>query len=488
MNFKKFSYLGIAIISILSLTACGSNETEMTNASEEKTEQMINTVEEKTEPVVNSQSTDSTPAVVEESEPEVPEAPPRDLGGKVFTIASWADVVEPEEKRSAYEEALWEYRHEMMEKHNFKMQELALSKWQDTLELFSTSTLAGEPAAEIFRFHATRTIAAVNSGLCYDLSTLDSINPMDPKWNLPLAELMSVGDSQYGISPPGRPKDMIFFNKRLFEEAGLDPELPYDLQASGDWTWDTFVEISEKLTRDTDNDGINDVYAMVLNATNFAGAALLSNDTSYLIVDENGKYSSGFELPQTVAALEWVADYWNTDYNLAPKHWNGHKELFTTGQCAMYLSGEWESSTLSQEIMTDDWGLVCFPKGPSADGYHSKYKDPGYVIPNAFSKAEAEDIAFAYDLWFGEIPGYDRAYQWKTELYPLYRDERGVEESNVIARTPENMKPDYTVALSSDFKNTIANDILSKKSTVGEAIEAQKAIWQIEIDRINGVK
>ncbi|OON95044.1 MAG: hypothetical protein ATN31_02055 [Candidatus Epulonipiscioides saccharophilum] len=111
----------------------------------------------------------------------------------------------------------------------------------------------------------------------------------------------------------------------------------------------------------------------------------------------------------------------------------------------MFLAIEWESTTLTQDLMPDDWGLVCFPKCPNADDYCATYKDPGYVIPNSYSKEEAEDIAFALDLWYGGVPGYDDAEQWKTELYPLYRDERGIEESNVIARTPKNMRPDYTV-------------------------------------------
>lgn len=465
MKLKKFLCLGAAVLMIGALTAC---------AGEEET----------------AATTETAVSVAPAADVAAPETQPvRDLGGRVITIASWADLNEPDEKKSAYEEALWEYRNEMMEKHNFKMEELAMSKWQDTLELFSTSTLAGEPAAEIFRFHATRTIAAVNSGLCYDLSTLDSIDPMDPKWNPPLAELMSVGDAQYGVAIPGRPKNMLFYNKRLFEEAGLDPDLPYDLQESGEWTWDTFMEISEKLTRDIDNDGVNDVYAMVMNSSGFAETVVMSNDGTYLGIDENGKYYNGLELPETIAALEWAADYWATDYDLAPSHWNGHEELFRTAQAAMYIAIEWSSTNLTQENMPDDWGLVSFPKGPNADGYRAMYKDPAYVIPNSYSKEEAEDIAFALDLWYGGVPGYGGEDQWKTELYPLYRDERGIEETNVIARVPENMRPDYTVALPSDFNaGLVATDVYHGKATVAESIEAYKNIWQIEVDKLNAKK
>jgi ABC-type glycerol-3-phosphate transport system substrate-binding protein len=47
----------------------------------------------------------------------------------------------------------------------------------------------------------------------------------------------------------------LFFNKRLFREAGLDPNLPYDMQKAGTWTWSAFIDVCKKLTRDTNNDG-----------------------------------------------------------------------------------------------------------------------------------------------------------------------------------------------------------------------------------------
>ncbi|WP_305767017.1 extracellular solute-binding protein [Candidatus Epulonipiscium viviparus] len=209
MNLRKFLCLGLAVLTIGALTACGGEEE-------------------------TAATTETAAPVAPVAEVAEPEEPVRDLGGLVVTIATWVDVVEPEVKNSAYEEALWEHRHEMMEKHNFKFEELALAPWNGMLELFSTSVLAGDPAAEIFRFHANYTLAAAQSGLAYDLSTLDSIDADDPVvWNPSLAEVMTIGDAQYGVGEKGRPKQMLYFNKRLFEEAGLDPNLPYDLQASG---------------------------------------------------------------------------------------------------------------------------------------------------------------------------------------------------------------------------------------------------------------
>ncbi len=473
MNFKKFLSLGLIVLSIGALTACGGEEDVATAITSVETT-------ETAKPEVSEE-------VVEEI---VEEEPPRDLGGLVVTIASWGDRVEPEEKKSAYEEALWEHRNAMMEKHNFKFEELALTTWNGGLELMSTSTLAGEPAAEIFRFHANYTLAAIKSGLCYDLSTLDSIDPFDAgKWSQPVAQMMSLNGASYGIGEIGRPKRMIFFNKRLFEEAGLDPDLLYDLQASGEWTWDKFLEVSELLTRDTDNDGINDTYAMVMNPSVFAEAAVMSNGSEYIYLDENGKYQHNLDDPKFVAALEWASDFWKTDYDLSPTHWDGYVDLFFSGQCAMYLGGEWESTTLTQDKMADDWGLVFFPKGPNATTYKASYKDPGWVIPGSYTKEQAEDIAFALDLWYGPVPGYDNPDDWKTVLYPLYRDERAIEETITMAKQPENYSVDLSMAISNEVNiGLVSADVFWNRATVAESIEAQKGIWQAALDKINAVK
>ncbi|OON95039.1 MAG: hypothetical protein ATN31_02030 [Candidatus Epulonipiscioides saccharophilum] len=463
MNFKKFLSLGFILVSALALTACDGEEE-----------------------VVQDEVVQTTGTETVESEVIVPEEPPRDLGGLVVTIASWADVKEPEEKKSGQEEALWEYRNEMMEKHNFGFEELGLSAWNGTLELMSTSVLAGDPAAEVFRFNANFNGAAKESGLCYDLATLDSINLEDAKWSQSLIELMSDGEKVYGISLFDRPKRLIFFNKRLFEEAGLDAELLYDLQASGEWTWDAFMEISEKLTRDTDNDGVNDVYALIMNQSVFAQAVNFSNGSSYVAVDENGDYYNNLVSPESMAALEWCEEYWATDYDIRPEHYNGHKDLFMSGAAAMYIGDEWESTNFTQETMPDDWGMVVFPKGPNADNYVVVYNEKAWVIPNSYTKEEAEDIAFALDLWTDPVPGYDDPDSWMTAQYPVYRDARAVEETLVIARDPEVMASDYALFIAQAVRTSqAAEDVYWNRATPTEAVEAQVGIWQAELDRLN---
>ena len=77
------------------------------------------------------------------------------------------------------------------------------------------------------------------NGCLYDLSSLDVFDFTQEKWNKNSLELMTKGDAGYGMLPiPSEPRDGVWFNKRLLEEAGIDPESLYDMQRDGTWTWE----------------------------------------------------------------------------------------------------------------------------------------------------------------------------------------------------------------------------------------------------------
>src|SRR5690625_415011 len=62
----------------------------------------------------------------------------------------------------------------------------------------------------------------------------------------------------YGV-PHGINPIALAYNKKIFEEAGVDP--PTD-----DWTYDDMIEAAKELTQDTDGDGKTDIYGFGLGA------------------------------------------------------------------------------------------------------------------------------------------------------------------------------------------------------------------------------
>ncbi len=448
MKLSKYIFT-LMSLSLITLVGCGS--------AEEKVEQ--------TEEKVVSTNTDQ----VQTTEKEITEEPARDLGGLNVTIATWVEVIEPEVKSSAYEEALWEYRHEMMEKHNFTFEEKALAKWNTTLELMSTSVIAGEPAAEIFHISSKYVTAAMVNGLCYDLSTLDELDFDHWKWDVAVIDYMTMHGSTYGIAIDQAPDGFVYFNKRLFEEAGLDGDLPYDLQASGEWTWAAFEEISDQLTKDLDGDGINDTYA-INNHTRIFDYALISNGGQMVEIDENRMFLNNINTPENIEAFTWVADYLAKDYDLAPSHGSGQEELFITGKVAMMPHSK--SRGLTLQDMEDDWGMVIFPKGPKADDYTVTGTGAGWFIPSTYSPEEAADIAFALNIWTNEPPGYDAEDDWMMEEYKNFRDDRAVEETLAKVREPGVMILNYRFQIPGGVPDgNIYRAIMSNSKTPVEAFE-----------------
>ena len=149
-----------------------------------------------------------------------------------------------------------------MNKYNFKIKQIGLADYGAMQEIFSTSVMAGNPDAQIYILEQAWTSQFLQNGLLYDLSTLKNIDLTEEKWNQNTIELMRYGNKIYGLSVGiSEPRNGVFWNKRLFQEAGLDPDLPYDLQASGEWTLDKVMELSKKLTRDVNNERTIDTYA-----------------------------------------------------------------------------------------------------------------------------------------------------------------------------------------------------------------------------------
>jgi ABC-type glycerol-3-phosphate transport system substrate-binding protein len=227
---------------------------------------------------------------------------------------------------------------------------------------------------------------------------------------------------------------VVYFNKRLFREAGLDPNLPYDLQKSGEWTWDKFLEICERLTRDIDNDGITDTYAITgFEADSIAGL-IFSNNGKYIGRDSDGKFYNAMSEPNFIEGIQFAKDlvargFWVPAPDGAEWDW-GRTTAFHDAHAAMifqevYSTGSWED-------MSDDWGLVFVPRGPRASEYHTYISENVYVIPFNLAKEDAEDIMFAFDLYTDPLP-YDIEYPdyWKDGGwgYSRFRDTRAVDET-----------------------------------------------------------
>ena len=436
-----------------------------------------------------SEPSDSINVEVEEEEEEEEEAV--DLGGIEITVGDWWSPQEPDAPKTAQEEDTLAYREGLMSKYNFSLKQVAVTDWNGMQELFTTSVMADDPAADLFLLEGAWTAQPLANGLLYDLSVLDSIDFTESKWNQNTLEIMTYDDSIYGMSiGRSEPRGGVFWNKRLFEEAGLDPDLPYDLQASGEWTWDKFKELAADLTKDTDSDGTIDTYALASFSEDVFRSIPTSNNARYIGRDDDGKFYNATAEPEFLEASQWVVSIIEDGYEM-PKpsedaNWDWFITAFHDSHVAMTIAEQYKVGTWAD--MTDDWGFVVPPKRSLDAPYRVYFRDNIVVMPATHSAETAEKIAFAYNLWTNPTPGYeDEVDVWKENFYPIFRDARAVDETLELMHHPDTeivndfMPFVYGIDPGPDFHW----DVFGLHATPAEKIEELSTKWESLINDAN---
>lgn len=413
-NLKKFSFILLLFaVAVFGLTACKKNDKE----------------------TANPEST-PTPAAEERTEEETPSPtptpePPRDLGGIEITFGDWwtTDVVT--EPATVKEEDTLKYREELQKKHNFKYTQKNIGTWAEYQEIFITSTMSGAPAADIFAMDQKFIPEPLKQGLIYPVSDLPSFDISSEIWNKSMTDYMTQNGKVYGFTEEQNGPGLgIFFNKKLFEAAGLSPDLLYDLQKNNEWTWDKLEEISQTLTKDNNADGITDIYAICAWQVEVVKAAVFSNGSDYIKYNEATKrYENNQLSDEYLDAVNLGVDFFKKGYIMPDPEgaeFTWFEGAFKSGQAAMCVT-EWYRNSAFQD-MEDDWGFVFFPAGPKGE-MRTMYTGNARVIPAGIDAQRADDIAFAYSQWVATVPGYEDAAADYSYYYTVVRDSRAVDET-----------------------------------------------------------
>lgn len=482
-KIKRVVALLLAVMLVVGMVGCGKKKSNTNNVS--------TSVEEETgetDTTDTTEATDDSNAEEEVGQYTVltdADGKTYDLGGMEVIVGDWWSSEEVAEPTNAYEEARKEYLDWIQETYNFTIKTKAISTWGDMPTDFVNFATTGGPENYIFTLRqGSELVSAMKSGLMYDLSTLDCLDFTEEKWQNGIYQQMAIGDAIYGmrgIDP--EPTGGIYFNKRLLEEAGIDPQSLYDLQESGEWTWSKFEELLAQVQKDTDNDGVIDKFAMTNFASNLYSCAVFSNGGEYIGKDENGYYND-LESDETMEALNWALDLIDKYEMSYPEdaEWDYTFTAFKNGEAAFSCAATYQAGTWNE--MEDDFGFVCFPKGPKATDYTNCYTDNVYVIPACYDADKAWKLAFAYNLFTDPIPGYEDYAAWKSNFYSSFRDTESVDLT--IARMMENGMITYNGMISGlDLGSEFLWGI-SKDSTPAQQAEAIRNTWASYIDEANG--
>ena len=353
----------------------------------------------------------------------------------------WSDYdVDTRVPISDMEERTLEYRRRIQQEHGFRMRERNIATWDQIAQLAATSIMAGRPAAQVFILQPDRAIALLNQNLLYPVSessAVDFTSSTPVNWNRDTIETFTFNGNTYAFSVgygSSQGASGVFFNKRLFREAGIDPELPYDMQRDGTWTWDVFLDLCRRLTRDSNNTGIIDTFAMTADfSTSILNAVVFSNGAHFVSRDADGKFVNATGTPEFLQALQFAIRL-KDEGVLLPKpenaNWDWYRSFFQDGQVAMMVEEQYVAGGL--RTMTDDWGFVLFPKGPSSADYRFGTSENVMVIPGTFSPEEVDRILYALQLWHTPVDTDPDA--WKETFYSVFRDFRAIDETLAMIR------------------------------------------------------
>jgi multiple sugar transport system substrate-binding protein len=204
------------------------------------------------------------------------------------------------------------------------------------------TALAGGTAGDTFELNYENFVTYAENGSLAELGSYD-----EAAYKPSLLEAFDHDGAQYAL-PESFSDVVLFYNKDLFDEAGLEPP-------TSDWTWADEKAAADELT---DKDaGIWGDYQPVqffefYKALAQSGGSFFSDDGS----------EATFDSPEGVAAAEWLVS--KPGVNM-PTEADGagtpdfDTNLFKDGKLAMWHSGIWMFSNLAD--VPFDWDIAVEP-------------------------------------------------------------------------------------------------------------------------------
>lgn len=409
-----------------------------------------------------------------------------DLGGMEIVLRDWwTDPNKINEEQSAYDEARQEYLDWIQKTYNFTFVQKQISDWGSTPEDFVNYVTTGGDENYLFILRmGGEFLNAMKSDLMWDLREFDCLDFSEAKWSNKTHEMATVGDAIYGMSGEfPEPKGCMYFNKRLLEEAGINPQDIYDYQENMEWTWDKFEEICQQVAADTDNDGVTDRYAMANFNVSLYSAAVYSNGGEFIGRNDDGTYYNALESEATLEALNWAMDMISKYEMTYPEGaaWDYWLTAYKNGEACFMADEVYRAGDMGE--MEDDFGVVCFPMGPKMNDYVNVWANNPVVIPKCYDKEKAWKLAFAYNLYTEPVPGYEDQPVYKYTYYKTMRDTESVDLT--VKRLEENGVMTYHSMVPGLDLGPDLFWALNKDNTPAQQAETIRPTWEAYLEEAN---
>ena len=481
-KMKKVAAFALTGAMALSMAACGSdNKSTTSTGGSDATTQAPSTSTEggATTEGTTSNSGSKTPRH-EGSEP------------RTIRIGTWYDIYYDSTHKDIHDDPsvsdeelatkMWDALKKVEEKYNVRIEYVNLT-YDGVQESINTSVLAGKPDCDIYLTEPAFGIPAVANGYATNLA---EVLPADADILTNRNYLTSIDingiDGTYfmlpvgGESVPGS-SYVLSFNKKMLDDAGL--ENPNDLYARGEWTWDKWREYLIKLTKDTDGDGVTDVYGFgsrydwlfeYLNMSN--GTAVASNQTENLSSKEVGET---LDFIYNMYNVDHVANPWNED------DWNYNQNAYVNGEVACWFSQAWivDSNKDADAGLEEIW--VPMPIGPSGNKETNARKNSASGAAYFIAKG-VEDPYLVYSVFQDYKDYYGDDFELRDYVNDWWHNNALTEDNyNVMYYCGEKTGIDLWNAIGVDYQFPL---LLKGEQTAAQFQETNKQLVQTALDNM----
>lgn len=319
----------------------------------------------------------------------------------------------------------------------------------DSVETVRSCVLADDDSYDVVMIRPNRVVTLASEGLLYDLYSVPYLDMTAPWWNQNAVENLTINGKLFFATGDINIMDnnatwAMMFNKRLFDEYGLD--YPYESVKNGSWTLDNYIKIAMTGGNDLDGNGeMNefDQYGLITSSEN-TFPLLVASGERIAVRDKNGNISIEPDLEKIHGTLDklvklisdksvtlYADDYFGKSYSNV---WSQvMRASFRDGRGLTYISGILSTTYLRD--MADDFGIIPLPK---ADESQSEYytwmnlnNSSTLAIPVSNHNTEMTGMVVEA-LAYGSVSTLTPAYYETTLSGKVARDDDSIAMLDII--------------------------------------------------------
>ena len=386
-------------------------------------------------------------------DPDAPDVPKMDMGGKVFTFftAGWggdgnlyADVGAETDSEDAIFDAAYNRRIKIEDMYNCKIKQYNIGDTNEAVNTYRNVILAGDKSYDVGYTMCTNFASLLSGNFLTDWKNLTYVDMDKPYWDKNFYDSMAILGKHFAADGDMSKRKLecvwiMCFNKDMI--TANEFESPYDLVKTGKWTYDKMHEMAKKVAKDLNGDGKmmreDDIWGL-----NYTGDTIMGiiNCVGVKIAELNAEGIPEFTIASEVNLNKLYRIYEemrDNSYSIdtlfapgAPVGTFADAEIFGQNRCLLLACATHNISQMRAGETTDyglramegDFGIIPYPKWDEAQEKYTPHTAGNYHpvmhIPQTNDDLDATGIileAMAYEGMKTIRPAfYDSLLKTKT--------------------------------------------------------------------------